>query len=343
MQKVLDYPRLFLIENLKNFTLSTHSIRKTMHRDLQDYEKTESDVFFLIKTKHNTFILAIFATINTTTMKNHLLTVILSMTLGMNAFAENKEVNIWPQKLPDNVTLKKGDMEQTMGDDDILRIRKMPFPTLEKFPVKNSNRDKVIIICPGGGYGILAINHEGTEIAQWLNCLGYTAYILRYRVPNDRDGALQDAQRAVRMVRAENPGKKVGIMGFSAGASLSCRTATRHKIPSYHPCDEIDKQPLNVDFAALIYPAYMDLGENNTLTPELTVDETTPPTFVFQSADDGLCNSALVITQALRNKKVPVELHIYPTGGHGYGMRAHIAKAAGIWPKLMEKWMENLK
>lgn len=276
-------------------------------------------------------------------MIKQILTAIIAMTVSMNTSAENREVNVWPQKLPADVSLKQGKMEQTMGDDDILRISNMPIPTLEKFPVKNSNRDKVIIICPGGGYSILAINHEGTEIAQWLNCLGYTVYILRYRVPNNREGALQDAQRAVRIVRSENPGKKIGIMGFSAGASLSCRTATRHKIPSYQPTDEIDKQPLNVDFAALIYPAYMDLGENKTLTPELTVDETTPPTFVFQSADDGLCNSALVITQALRNKKIPVELHIYPTGGHGYGMRVNKATAAGIWPKLMEKWLDNLK
>ena len=276
-------------------------------------------------------------------MIKQLLTAIFAMTLSMNALAQNKEVNVWPKKLPADVKLEKGKLQQTMGDDDILRINKVPMPTLQKFPVKNSNRDKVIILCPGGGYSILAINHEGTEIAQWLNCLGYTAYILRYRVPNNREGALQDAQRAVRMVRKENPGMKVGIMGFSAGASLACRTATRHTFPSYQATDEIDQQPLNVDFAALIYPAYMDQGENNTLTPELTVDVTTPPMFVFQSADDGLCNSALVITQALRNKKVPVELHIYPTGGHGYGMRVNKAEAAGKWPKLMEQWLDNLK
>lgn len=261
--------------------------------------------------------------------------------MWMNMYAVEKPQNVWPSKRPDDVQLKKGKMEQTMGDDDILRVTNNPVPTLTKYSVKDSNRDKVMIICPGGGYGILAINHEGTEIAQWLNAMGYTAYILAYRVPNDREGALQDAQRAVRMVRAENPGKKVGIMGFSAGASLSCRTATRHAVDSYQPTDEIDKQSQAVDFACLIYPAYMDDGENHTLSPELTVDETTPRMFVFQTTDDPYGNSALVITQALRYKHVPVELHMYPMGGHGYGLRQNKAPVGRVWPKLMEKWMET--
>ena len=265
-------------------------------------------------------------------------TFLFSMSMVMQA----QEQKIWSDKLPDNVTLKVGEMKQTMGEDDILRINQMYTPTLEKFEVKQSNRDKVVIICPGGGYGILAINHEGTEIAQWLNSLGYTAYILRYRVPNDREGALQDAQRAVRIVKSENPDKKVGIMGFSAGASLSCRTATRHKLPSYTPSDEIDKLSPRVDFAALIYPAYMDGGENRTLTPELTIDDTTPPMFVFQTADDVYGNSALVISQALRDHKIPVELHLYPKGGHGYGLRDYKAHVASIWPKLMEMWLDSL-
>ncbi len=259
----------------------------------------------------------------------------------MQVKANDNVVNVWPEKRPADVVLGKGSMEQEMGNDDILRIKQMPVPTLEKFKVKNTNRDKVIIVCPGGGYGILAVNHEGTEIAQWLNALGYTAYVLRYRVPDNRDGALQDAQRAVRMVRAENPGKKVGIMGFSAGASLSARAGTRFGISSYKAVDDIDRVSARPDFVGLIYPAYMDLGENHTLTPELTITENTPPFFVFQTADDDYGNSALVITQALRNHKVPVEMHFYPTGGHGYGLRANIAKVGAVWPKLMEKWMET--
>lgn len=265
-----------------------------------------------------------------------------AMLLAAPAWAQESERNIWPDKRPTEVVLKKGKMKQTMGEDDILRIQQMPVPTLQKFPVVKSPKGKVVIVCPGGGYQILAVNHEGTEIAQWLNALGYTAYVLRYRVPDNREGALQDVQRAIRIVRAENPGKQVGVMGFSAGASLTARAATRFQSPSYTATDETDTQSARPDFAALIYPAYMDEGEHHTLTPELTITEQTPPFFVFQTADDPYGNSALVISQALRNHKIPVQLHIYEKGGHGYGLRANLAEAASKWPKLMEEWLLGL-
>ena len=265
-----------------------------------------------------------------------------AMLLAAPAWAQESERNIWPDKRPAEVVLKKGKMKQEMGDDGILRIQQMPVPTLQKFPVVKSPKGKVVIVCPGGGYQILAVNHEGTEIAQWLNALGYTAYVLRYRVPDNREGALQDVQRAIRIARAENPGKQVGVMGFSAGASLTARAATRFQLPSYTATDETDTQSARPDFAALIYPAYMDEGENHTLTPELTITEQTPPFFVFQTADDRYGNSALVISQALRNHKIPVQLHIYEKGGHGYGLRANLAEAASKWPKLMEEWLLEL-
>lgn len=265
-----------------------------------------------------------------------------AMLLATPALAQEQERNIWPDKTPKEVVLKKGKMQQEMGNDGILRIKQMPVPTLQKFPVMKSPKKKVIIVCPGGAYGILAVNHEGTEIAQWLNALGYTAYVLRYRVPDNRAGALQDAQRAIRMVRAENPGKQVGIMGFSAGASLTARAATRSQSPSYTATDDIDTLSARPDFAALIYPAYMDEGENHTLTPELTITEQTPPCFVFQTADDPYGNSAFVISHALRSHKIPVQVHIYEKGGHGYGLRANLADAASKWPKLMESWLNGL-
>ena len=265
-----------------------------------------------------------------------------AMLLAAPAWAQESERNIWPDKRPAEVVLKKGKMKQTMGEDDILRIQQMTVPTLQKFPVVKSPKGKVVIVCPGGGYQILAVNHEGTEIAQWLNALGYTAYVLRYRVPDNREGALQDVQRAIRIARTENPGKQVGVMGFSAGASLTARAATRFQSPSYTATDETDTQSARPDFAALIYPAYMDEGEHHTLTPELTITEQTPPFFVFQTADDRYGNSALVISQALRNHKIPVQLHIYEKGGHGYGLRANLAEAASKWPKLMEEWLLGL-
>lgn len=261
--------------------------------------------------------------------------------MAMNIMAKNEIKEVWPQKRPSDVTLEVGEVLQAT-EGNVTHISQMPIPTLEKVESLNNEKDKVIIICPGGGYSILAIDLEGTEIAAWLQQLGYTTYILRYRVPNNRDGALQDAQRAIRWVRAQHPDKKIGIMGFSAGASLSARMATRYNVESYKAVDQIDTISSRPDFAALIYPAYMDLGENRTLTPELTVSNNTPPMFVFQTADDEFGNSSLVITQALRDCKVPVELHYYPKGGHGYGLRkGH--EAAELWPVLMEKWLETIK
>lgn len=276
--------------------------------------------------------------------------------------AQEKEFPVWPDKTPNEVHLQKGTPFEEKGNDNVTRIMKQPIPTLQRFPAKRasqnktasrqnklgskpfqqaSSQDKVIIICPGGGYSILAIDLEGTEIAQWLNSLGYTAYVLRYRVPKDRTGALQDAQRAIRIVRHQNPGKQIGIMGFSAGASLSARAATRSQSPSYTPIDEIDKESCRPDFFGLIYPAYLDEGPNHTLTPELTIDENTPRCFIFQTTVDPYGNSSFVFGQALRFHQIPVELHIYPTGVHGYGLRTKMAEAGGIWPKLMGKWLKT--
>ena len=144
-----------------------------------------------------------------------------AMLLAAPAWAQESERNIWPDKRPAEVVLKKGKMKQEMGDDDILRIQQMPVPTLQKFPVVKSPKGKVVIVCPGGGYQILAVNHEGTEIAQWLNALGYTAYVLRYRVPDNREGALQDVQRAIRYLRlTPQEGYHWGMMR-SAWASVA--------------------------------------------------------------------------------------------------------------------------
>jgi acetyl esterase/lipase len=200
-------------------------------------------------------------------------------------------------------------------------------------------------VCPGGGYRILAYNIEGTEIAAWLNKLGYAAFVLQYRIPDKKSGALQDVQRAIRIVR-KNASKwnidpeKTGVMGFSAGGSLSTRASTLYNQKTYPPVDAADSLSCRPDFAMLIYPAYLDQGPNNTITPELQLSKEVPPVFIFQTADDQYCNSALVMAGALRNSKVPVELHILPFGGHGYGLRAG-SIAGETWPVLAEKWLSE--
>ncbi len=233
---------------------------------------------------------------------------------------------------------EKGKIELLSQVTDPILIAFEPDPS-----IKNGSS---IIVCPGGGYKILAIEKEGYEIAQWLTQLGYTAFVLQYRVPDKEDGALMDIQRAIRIVRGKAPSlnlipDKVGVMGFSAGGSLCARASTRYSIPSYGKRDHLDSLSCRPDFSLLIYPAYLDKGEQGSLSPELLVDINTPPMFIFATADDKYSNSTLVMATALRDNKVPVELHLLPVGGHGYGLRPG-KTAAEVWPGLAEIWLKNL-
>lgn len=187
---------------------------------------------------------------------------------------------------------------------------------------------------------MLAYDKEGTDVAKWLAGQGFTAFTLAYRVPANPDGALQDLQRAIRVVREKYAPGKVGVVGFSAGASLCARAATRFEETLYPPQDAADKLSCRPDFAMLIYPAYLDKGPGHSLTPELKVSAETPPMFIFGTLDDYYYSSrsALVMAEAMRSKGRPVDLHYLSKGGHGYGMRTGVGL---IWPKLAEAWLQN--
>ncbi len=255
-----------------------------------------------------------------------------------------KTLTLWPSAVPSETRSKAADLISPDHGGNVIRIASVTDPAIDVFEPDGGNRNGIgVIICPGGGYQILAYDLEGTEVAEWLNSLGITAFLLHYRVPDNRTGALQDAQRAIRVVRSLSADKypylkTIGIMGFSAGGSLSARASTRYQDRTYEPVDQTDQLSARPDFALLIYPAYLDQGPGKSLTPELKVDAQTPPMFLFQTADDGLCNSSLVMTQALREAKVPVELHILPEGGHGYGLRKG-SEAAEAWPGLAAVWL----
>lgn len=253
---------------------------------------------------------------------------------GVSTSAQNETIHIW-NEMKD----KGASTYDSTTEKGVIRITKVECPTLEVFTPSSSNNGKAVVVCPGGGYNLLAYDKEGTEIAQWLNTLGYTAYVLAYRVPNNKNEALLDAQRAIRIVRSRHKDAQIGIIGFSAGASLSARTATRFNEELYTESKKLAGISTRPDFAILIYPAYLDEGENHTLTLELSLSAETPPMFIFSAADDYYANSALVMAQALRFNNTPVELHLYPTGGHGYGMRTDIGK---VWPQLVEKWLKKL-
>lgn len=274
--------------------------------------------------------------------------ILLLVAFTFTLFSQEKEIiQLWPNKVPGETEGKHPPVITDNTKGFVTRITDITNPAIVVYPAPVYNNNGVaIIVCPGGGYNILAIDKEGYEIAEWLNTLGFSAMVLQYRVPKKQKGALMDAQRAIRIVRANaekwqlNP-EQIGIMGFSAGGSLSARASTMFEQTTYQKIDEMDNLSCQPNFALLVYPAYLDQGENRSLTPELNVNENTPPTFIFQTADDRLANSALVYAGALRDAKVPVELHLLPEGGHGYAMRPG-NKAAETWPDLAEIWLEAL-
>jgi acetyl esterase/lipase len=276
-------------------------------------------------------------------MKSLLVTLLIL--LSISCWSQQKElIYLWPGKVPGETKEKQIPGIDTTRKDGVLRYNEITNPALEIWLADTkTNNGSALIICPGGGYARLAYDKEGTEIAAWLNKLGCSAFILSYRVPNKRPGALQDAQRALRIVRSYAAkwninANKIGIMGFSAGADVSARASILFKTETYKPIDATDSISCRPDFTMLIYPAYLDQGENRSLTPDLKLSSLTPSMFIFQSADDGLANSSLVMAGALRDVKIPVELHLVPKGGHGYGLRQG-NPAAETWPGLAEKWL----
>jgi acetyl esterase/lipase len=253
-------------------------------------------------------------------------------------------IYLWPDKVPNEKMEKHPPVQTDNTKGDVTRITDITNPALVVFEPKNSNNLGVgVIVCPGGGYNILAIDKEGYEIAEWLNGLGYTAFVLQYRVPDNQLGALNDIQRAIRIVRSEvnhyhlNP-EKIGIIGFSAGGSLVARASTLFTNASYTKVDTLDKLSCKPNFSMLVYPAYLDKGEDRSITPELVLSKDVPPFFIFGTSDDYFGNSSLVFTQALRDNKTPVELHLLQNGGHGYGLRPGNV-AAITWPSLAEVWL----
>ena len=255
-------------------------------------------------------------------------------------------IYLWPGKVPLATKPKAEAVISENNKGGVTRIAEVTNPLMKVYqPAENKANGAAIIICPGGGYSILAIDKEGYEVAQWFSNLGFTTFVLQYRVPQQQEAALMDVQRAIRMVRSQanqwslDPAR-IGVMGFSAGGSLTAKAATLFEQPNYPVVDAMDSVSARPDFAMLIYPAYLDKGENNTLTPELEVSSSTPPTFLFVAADDGHANSALVMAAALREAKVPVEAHVYPIGGHGYGLRPG-NQAAITWPALAKKWLSD--
>lgn len=255
-----------------------------------------------------------------------------------------EKIYLWPGEVPGMNGEKHEAVIAPDKGDKVIRIAEVTDPSIEVFrPERAKNNGAGIIVCPGGGYHHLAIDKEGYEVAKWLADLGYTAFVLQYRVPGQYDGALSDMQRAIRVVRSRagewrlNP-EKLGLIGFSAGASLSARAGTAFDADNYLSVDSLDEASCRPDFALLIYPGVLDKGENKSLSPDVVIKKTTPPMFFFGTADDTHVNSNLVMAKAMRDAGIPSELHLMAEGGHGYGLRKGNV-AAETWPILAEAWL----
>ena len=234
----------------------------------------------------------------------------------------------------------------------VLRISNVSEPTLTFYPAPaDNNSGATIIVSPGGGYNILAYNLEGTEICKRFNEYGINCVLVKYRVPR-REGLekhaapFQDLQRAIAYTRSRadewniDP-DRIGVMGFSAGAHLSAMASTAYRTRTYPAIDSFDEANLRPDFCILIYPAYLS-GENFSIAPELNVDSETPPTILIQAQDDtSHVNSSLFYYYALKEAKVPAALHIYPSGGHGYGLR-NTGHTVNEWPHRVLSWLLDI-
>jgi acetyl esterase/lipase len=268
---------------------------------------------------------------------------------------EHIKLPLWPHPQPGvqpevDVTTAKDNL---IAGKPVVRLTNVSNPTITLYSPPGKNSGAAVVVFPGGAYRVLAIDLEGTEVCDWLTSIGVTCVLLKYRVPDSgpfpkSSAALEDAQRAVGMVRAHaaewqiDP-QRVGVLGFSAGAHLAAALSTHFDQRLYDRIDAADQTSCRPDFAVIVYPGYLALSEQNfAANPEIHVTDKTPPTFIVQTEDDPVHveNSTLYFLQ-LKQAKVPVEMHLYAQGGHGYGLRRTELQVTS-WPELVEKWMRTI-
>ena len=268
-------------------------------------------------------------------------------------------LELWPQGAPGPNMTKGPEADTSTATSDkvagraLVRLGNVSVPTLTVFVPKGKSTGAAVVVFPGGGYNILAIDLEGTEVCDWLTSRGITCVILKYRVPGTgpypkSDEALQDAQRAVGMVRSHaaewkiDP-KRVGVLGFSAGGHLAAAVSTHYETRLYPKVDAADDLGCRPDFAVVVYPGYLALADKGfAFTPDIPVTKDTPPTFLVQAEDDPVhVENATAYFLALKGVGVPVELHLYAKGGHGYGLRRTALPVTG-WPDRVDEWLKTI-
>ena len=301
--------------------------------------------------------------------------------------AGHTQIPIWPGAAPDPQPVNGAEKMKISGSKSLVAgrpyvyVSNVTVPTMTVYSPEGKNTGAAVVVFPGGGYQILAIDLEGTEVCDWLVPKGITCILLKYRVTDVGDYpksgpypespmALEDAQRALGLVRLHaaewkiDP-HKIGVLGFSAGGHLVAATSTYFSKRLYKAVDAADNESCRPDFAVAIYPGHLSLGaaewdadqgkkkyvvkharnadEHLSLNPDLPVTKNTPPTFLLQNEDDHVdsIDDALSYYIALKNAGVPVEFHTYAQGGHAFGLR-HTKLPVTDWPVLVERWLNTI-
>jgi acetyl esterase/lipase len=295
-------------------------------------------------------------------MRLGLFSLLIAVSLSANLLAQTSgwapppghvTLSLWSSTAPGNEVNTTTAKDTLIAGKPVVRLGNVTNPTITLYSPAGKPNGAAVVVFPGGSYRILAIDLEGTEVCEWLNSIGVTCVLLKYRVPDSgpypkSPNALQDAQRALGMVRGHaaewniDP-NRIGVLGFSAGAHLAAALSTHFEQRLYPASDAADQQSCRPDFAVIVYPGYLALSEQNFApNPEIHPTEKTPPSFIVQTEDDPVhVENSTVYFLALKNAKVPVEMHLFAKGGHGYGLR-RTELPVTAWPKAAEKWMRTI-
>jgi acetyl esterase/lipase len=293
------------------------------------------------------------------------LVVTIFLTTWLTAAEPPLVLDLWPGKPPGDVgiageekffELKVNGKPHLVAGKPTKWLTNVSKPTLTVYPAaKDKNTGVAMLICPGGGYHNLGWDVEGEEVAEWLNSVGITGIILKYRCPRRPGdvkgeppaGPLKDAQRAVSLVRSKAAAwgidpKKIGIVGFSAGGHLAGATAANSEKRTYEVIDDVDKSSCRPDFAVCLYSGYFKRKDKDELIDGLPISAQTPPVLLIHASDDPVSAVEHTVTfyLALQRAKVPTEMHVYATGGHGFGVRKSEYPCSS-WTECCVAWLRN--
>ncbi len=293
-------------------------------------------------------------------LKNGIIVLTALLIINSSPLFAQQVLKLWPAGAPGkvNVSGKEADInkptDRLVGGRKIIKLTNVSSPEIHVFlPPKEKRNGAAMVICPGGGFNLLAWDLEGTEVAKWLNGLGVTGIVVKYRTPT-RDQPkkwlmpVQDTQRAISLVRQHAPEwnlnkNRIGVLGFSAGGMTAALSALSEK-RAYAARDEIDNQLYIPNIVVLIYPAYLVNREGTALKEIVRVTPKSPRMFLVHAFDDPVTmQSSLKMMSALKRAGVSSELHLYDAGGHGYGLRSDKSLPIAGWPKRCEEWLRHIQ